>query len=68
MVFLLSKEFYDAMEQFERDYREHGFTRIDREKDKEYWKRGIYYQHGDTNLAFVWYLKGYQTSKNIHQS
>ena len=66
MAFLGSKEFYEVMDQFERDYKEHGFTRMDREKDKEYWKRSIYYENAETNLAFKWYLAGYQASKSVH--
>ncbi len=67
MAFLKSKEFYELLDQFERDYKTHGYTRLEREQDKTYWERGIYFQHGDTNLAFKWYLMGYQTAKNIYQ-
>lgn len=53
---LMTKEHYDLMASFER---EHKHCRLDREKDKELWKKGAVYQDGHVNELFMAYRKGY---------
>ena len=52
----MTKEHYDLMSSFER---EHKHRRLDREKDKENWKRGYVYEDGHVNALFVAYRKGH---------
>lgn len=54
-----SGEIYKVMEQFERSCT----GRIDREKDKQDWKKGQWYENGETNKMFGMYLKGYSLGK-----
>lgn len=51
---LLSKDHYDLMDAFEREYRGH---RLDRES-KEFWPKGNVYQSGETNALFLAYRRG----------
>lgn len=51
-----TKEHYDLMAQFEKDFK--GF-RMDREEKKELWKIGAVYQDGTTNNLFKAYRMGY---------
>lgn len=53
---LMTKEHYELMASFER---EHKHRRLDREKDKELWKKGAVYQDGHVNELFLAYRKGY---------
>lgn len=53
---LQTKEHYELMEIFEREHNRH---RLDREKDKELWKKGAIYQDGHVNGLFLAYRKGY---------
>lgn len=52
---LNSKDHYDLMEQFEREFR--GFARMDKE-DKSLWAKGRIYQHGELNSMFLAYRRG----------
>jgi len=54
-----SGEIYKVMEQFESICNE----RTDREKDKEGWKKGRWYEDGNTNRMFDMYFKGYSAGK-----
>ena len=49
-----SKEHYELMEMFEREFKH---LRLDRE-DKSMWKMGAIYQSGETNNLFLAYRKG----------
>lgn len=53
---LMTKEHYDLMASFER---EHKHRRLDREKNKDFWKRGTVYEDGQVNDLFLAYRKGY---------
>jgi hypothetical protein len=53
---LMTKEHYELLASFER---EHKHRRLDREKDKEHWKRGNVYEDGHVNELFLAYRKGY---------
>lgn len=55
-----SKEAYELMGQFERDYHH---MRLDREKDKTLWARGNVYENGETNKTFAIYCMGYSFGK-----
>lgn len=52
---LNSKEHYDLMAQFEREYQH---ERLDREP-KELWPKGRLYQSGRVNSLFLAYRRGY---------
>jgi len=60
---LRTKEHYDLMLQFERDFRH---WRLDRE-EKSWWPKGHIYQHGELNELFLAYRKGYALAKSIYQ-
>ena len=51
---LFSKEYYDLMAAFERDFKG---RRLDRE-DKSFWPKGIIYQDGHVNDLFLAYRMG----------
>lgn len=51
---LCSKDHYDLMEMFEREF---ASLRLDRE-DKAYWPKGNIYQNGETNSLFLAYRMG----------
>ena len=51
---LFSKDHYDLMAMFEREF---SHMRLDRE-DKAYWAKGRIYQSGETNNLFLAYRKG----------
>jgi len=57
---LNTKEHFDLMNKFERDFKD---ERLDREEDKELWKRGRIYQNGNTNKLFLAYRMGYSYGK-----
>lgn len=54
-----SKEFYDIMDVFEREYR---YMRMDKEP-KEGWKRGVVYEDPVANREFAAFLKGYSLGR-----
>ena len=53
---LFSKEHYELMEMFEREFKGEG--RFDREA-KDIWAKGHIYQNGDINALFLAFRKGY---------
>lgn len=57
----MTKEYYDLMAQFEKDF---GPMRFDREP-KKLWKKGIIYQDGNVNNLFKAYRCGYSLGKTI---
>lgn len=54
-----SKEHYELMYQFEKEFKH---LRLDRE-DKELWEKGNIYQSGETNNLFLAYRQGYSFGK-----
>lgn len=58
---IITKDHYDLMAQFEKDYSD---RRLDRE-DRSEWRRGHVYQNGETNALFCAYRKGYSLGKFI---
>ena len=50
-----SQEHIDVMAAFER---QHKRLRLDREKDRENWKRGFVYEDGETNRLFIAFRLG----------
>ena len=58
-----SKEHYDLMMQFEKEFRG---LRTDREKDKNLWTSGNVYQDGRTNQIFKAYRQGYSLGKAMN--
>ena len=65
---LHSKEFYELMNQFERDAKhlirtgQQGLIR----EPKENWSKGIFYCDGNANIAFQIYQAGYSFSKCVY--
>jgi hypothetical protein len=58
---LFTKEHYDLMAQFERDYK---YRRLEREKDKALWgKLQRIYENAKVNNLFLAYRKGYALGK-----
>ena len=54
---LTSKEHYELMSQFEKDFS--GDHRLDREKDKALWAKGHVYECGKANEIFLAYRRGH---------
>lgn len=61
---LLTKEHYDLMKQFEKDFPD---KRLDREKDKKIWAKARIYENGETNNLFLAYRLGYSYGKAAHR-
>jgi hypothetical protein len=61
MSILTSKEHYDLLALFEREFKG---RRLDRE-DKSLWPQGIIYQDGHVNALFDAYRRGYSAGKAI---
>lgn len=55
-----SKEHYDLIEMFEREYRGEG--RFDKE-DRALWPKGNVYQSGEINRLFLAYRRGFAYGK-----
>lgn len=55
-----SKEHYEILEHFEKNYAD---QRIDREKDKSLWRKGQVYENGETNALYKAYILGYGLGK-----
>lgn len=58
--FASTKEFFDLQKDFEKTFK---YLRIDREVDKDWHRRGYFYQNGETNNAFKAFLHGYQLGR-----
>ncbi len=58
---LKSKEHYDLMAQFEKEFKH---LRLDRE-DKSFWAMGQVYQNGEVNELFKAYRRGYAFSQSL---
>jgi hypothetical protein len=56
---LFSKEQYDLMNQFEREFKT---ERLDKE-NKDMWSKGRIYQDGNVNRLFLAYRSGYSFGK-----
>ena len=61
---LFSREHYDLMSVFERQFKH---RRQDKES-KEMWARGVIYQDGHVNELFLAYRLGFAYGKHIGQS
>lgn len=59
MAQLKTLEFDNLMAGFERIYKR---NRLDRE-DRQFWRLGVVYQHGETNAAFNFFHQGYEYAK-----
>ena len=60
---LRSKEYYDMMATFEKNF---SCERFDKE-DKELWSKGIVYQSGEVNKLFRAFELGYSSAKQEYQ-
>lgn len=56
-----TKEHYDVIDMFDREYKGH---RLDKE-DRSLWRRGIVYQDSHVNELFGAYLRGYAFAKAL---
>lgn len=64
-----SKEFYDLLAAFERTLKQSARimlqnSRLDR-GDIDMWPKGIFYQSGEVNNAFLAFMNGYQYAKAL---
>ena len=59
---LLSKEHYELIEQFEKQFN----GRFDKE-EKSIWAKGNIYQDGSVNQMFLLFRAGYALGKACHQ-
>lgn len=57
-----TKEFYDILEKFEKDFYH---MRLDKESE-EFWKIGLIYQNGETNNAYNAYIHGYSLGRLVY--
>lgn len=64
---LNTQEHIDLIAQFEKQYKGK-IGRLDREKSRDWWKRGHIYEHGEVNHAFICFRDGYSLAKSIYQS
>lgn len=55
-----SKEHYDILEQFEKEFY---YLRLDREQNKETWKKGDVYENGETNNIYKAFILGYSVGR-----
>lgn len=58
-----SKEHYDLLAQFEKEF---SHRRLDREPKAD-WRRGIIYQDGTTNELFLAYRKGFAHGEAVNR-
>lgn len=58
-------EIEKVMQVFEMTYKAIARGRLDKEKSKEWWKRGQYYENGDVNNDFKMFLNGYSYGKSL---
>ena len=64
---LLSKEHYEIMDAFEANMDKTSmYVRLDREQDKELWKKGYLYEHGETNNLFKVFRMGVAYQKCVN--
>lgn len=56
-IMLMTKEYYEVMEMFEKEYKKEGF-RMDKEP-KDLWSKNFVYQDDLLNKLFIAYQKGY---------
>lgn len=59
-----TKEFYDILERFEKDF---CHIRLDKES-KDLWKIGQIYQDGETNTAYHAYILGYALGRLVYMN
>lgn len=57
-----SKEHYELMAQFEKDFKH---LRVSREQDKTLFRLGHVYQDGRVNDMYGAYIRGYQFGKRV---
>ncbi len=57
-----SKEHYEMIDTFKNNY---NGSRLDME-EKEMWKAGQFFQHGETNEAFRMFSLGYSVGRSVY--
>ena len=55
-----TKEHYEMIENFEKNF---NYIRLDKEENRELWKKGIIYQNGETNNLFKAFSIGYSFAR-----
>lgn len=58
-----SKEFYQAVESFERDVNSGSLGYISSDFTKDDFSKTTFYENGEVNFAFRVYLSGYSSAK-----
>jgi hypothetical protein len=66
-MLLFSREGYELMAQFERDFKI-DFTPFATKEYRSIWPAGNFYCHGPTNEKFLAYRKGYAYAKHLFQN
>lgn len=61
---LFSAEHYEMIEMFERIFKKH--WRLDKE-EQSWWPKGVIYQNGEANAAFLAFREGVAYGKAISQ-
>lgn len=61
---LLTKEHYELLSEFERTFKG---KRLDREQNKELWKKGQVYENGEVNDLYKAFILGYTLGKAIER-
>lgn len=56
------KEFSELMKAFERTA---GQSMSHQKESREFWAKGYYYAHAETNKLFIGFLHGYQHAKSM---
>lgn len=59
-----TKEHYELISEFERNFKG---IRLDKEKNKELWKKGHVYENGETNSLFLAFRLGYSVGKVVER-
>lgn len=67
IAMLNTREHIDLMAQFEKDAKNKFYGLQFDKEPKELWPRGAIYQHGQTNLLFLAYRRGYANGKTVER-
>lgn len=61
---LFTKEHYELLNEFEKNYQG---KRLDKEKNKDLWKKGQVYENGETNELYKAFILGFSLGKVFYQ-
>ena len=58
-----SKEHQEILENFEKNFSD---LRLDKEENKQLWRKGIVYQNGETNKLYNVFILGYGFARVVY--